>query len=57
LETTASEASCRQSRTKAPKEEITKTKLAQRERNKSYFIVNEDLLEKMKSLAYWDGSN
>jgi hypothetical protein len=41
---------------KAPKKEITKTsQIGTKEKEtRATFIVNEDLLEKMKSLAYWD---
>jgi hypothetical protein len=40
-------------RTKAPKKEITKIKLVPKEKEtRATFIVNEDLLEKMKSLVY-----
>jgi hypothetical protein len=39
---------------KAPKK-ITKTRNCTKEKEtRATFIVNEDLLEKMKSLAYWD---
>jgi hypothetical protein len=45
-----------QAEPKAPKKEITKTsQLGTKEKEtRATFIVNEDLLEKMKSLAYWD---
>jgi hypothetical protein len=36
------------------KKEITKTSQMGTRENEATFIVNEDLLEKMKSLAYWD---
>lgn len=41
---------------KAVKKEITKTsQIGTKEKEtRATFIVNEDLLEKMKSLAYWD---
>ena len=41
---------------KAPKKEITKTsQIGTKEKEtRATFIVNEDLLEKMKALAYWD---
>jgi hypothetical protein len=41
---------------KAAKKEITKTsQIGTKEKEtRATFIVNEDLLEKMKSLAYWD---
>ena len=41
---------------KATKKEITKTsQIGTKEKEtRATFIVNEDLLEKMKSLAYWD---
>jgi hypothetical protein len=41
---------------KTPKKEITKTsQIGTKEKEtRATFIVNEDLLEKMKSLAYWD---
>jgi hypothetical protein len=41
-------------RTKAAKKRITKTSQMGTRENEATFIVNEDLLEKMKSLAYWD---
>jgi hypothetical protein len=45
-----------QAEPKAPKKEITKTsQIGTKEKEtRATFIVNEDLLEKMKSLAYWD---
>ena len=45
-----------QAEPKAAKKEITKTsQLGTKEKEtRATFIVNEDLLEKMKSLAYWD---
>ena len=41
---------------KAAKKEITKTSQigTKTKETRATFIVNEDLLEKMKSLAYWD---
>lgn len=41
---------------KAPKREITKTsQIGTKEKEtRATFIVSEDLLEKMKALAYWD---
>jgi hypothetical protein len=41
---------------KAPKKEITKSsQIGTKEKEtRATFIVNEDLLEKMKALAYWD---
>ena len=41
---------------KAAKKEITKTsqKGTKENETRATFIVNEDLLEKMKALAYWD---
>ena len=41
---------------KAPKKEITKTsQIGTKEKEtRATFIVNEDLLEKMKAVAYWD---
>lgn len=41
---------------KVPKKEITKTSQigTKDKETRATFIVNEDLLEKMKSLAYWD---
>ena len=41
---------------KAPKKEITKTsQIGTKEKEtRATFIVNEDLLDKMKALAYWD---
>ena len=45
-----------QAEPKAAKKEITKTsQIGTKEKEtRATFIVNEDLLEKMKSLAYWD---
>ncbi|OUD28386.1 hypothetical protein [Flavobacterium sp. FPG59] len=45
-----------QAKPKAPKKEITKTsQIGTKEKEKrATFIVNEDLLEKMKLLAYWN---
>lgn len=50
------EQAAEQSEPKAPKKEITKTsQIGTKEKEtRATFIVNEDLLEKMKSLAYWD---
>lgn len=41
---------------KAPKKEITKSsQIGTKEKEtRATFIVNEDILEKMKALAYWD---
>ena len=45
-----------QAEPKAAKKEITKTSQigTKDKETRATFIVNEDLLEKMKSLAYWD---
>ena len=45
-----------QAEPKAAKKEITKTsqKGTKEKETRATFIVNEDLLEKMKALAYWD---
>ena len=50
------EQAAEQSEPKAAKKEITKTsQIGTKEKEtRATFIVNEDLLEKMKSLAYWD---
>jgi hypothetical protein len=45
------QAESRRTRTKAAKKEITKTSNWYKEKETATFIVNEDLLEKMKSLA------
>ena len=45
-----------QAEPKAPKKEITKTSQigTKAKETRATFIVNENLLEKMKALAYWD---
>lgn len=50
------EAAPEQAEPKAAKKEITKTsQIGTKEKEtRATFIVNEDLLEKMKALAYWD---
>lgn len=50
------EQAAEQAEPKAAKKEITKTsQIGTKEKEtRATFIVNEDLLEKMKSLAYWD---
>jgi hypothetical protein len=50
------EQAAEQSEPKAAKKEITKTsQIGTKEKEtRATFIVNEDLLEKMKALAYWD---
>ena len=55
-ETKPAEQAAEQAEPKAAKKEITKTsQLGTKEKEtRATFIVNEDLLEKMKSLAYWD---
>lgn len=55
-DTKQAERPAEQAEPKAPKKEITKTsQLGTKEKEtRATFIVNEDLLEKMKSLAYWD---
>jgi hypothetical protein len=55
-ETKQPEQAAEQKEAKAPKKEITKTsQIGTKEKEtRATFIVNEDLLEKMKSLAYWD---
>ena len=55
-ETKPAEEAAKQIEPKAVKKEITKTsQLGTKEKEtRATFIVNEDLLEKMKSLAYWD---
>ena len=55
-DTKQAEQAVEQSEPKAPKKEITKTsQIGTKEKEtRATFIVNEDLLEKMKALAYWD---
>ena len=55
-DTKQAEQTAEQSEPKAPKKEITKTsQIGTKEKEtRATFIVNEDLLEKMKALAYWD---
>lgn len=55
-ETKQPEQSTEQVEPKAPKKEITKTsQIGTKEKEtRATFIVNEDLLEKLKALAYWD---
>lgn len=55
-ETKPAEQAAEQAEPKAAKKEITKTsQLGTKEKEtRATFIVNEDLLEKMKALAYWD---
>ena len=55
-ETKPTEQTAEQSEPKAVKKEITKTsQIGTKEKEtRATFIVNEDLLEKMKALAYWD---
>ena len=55
-DTKQAEQTAEQAEPKAAKKEITKTsqKGTKEKETRATFIVNEDLLEKMKSLAYWD---
>lgn len=55
-ETKPAEQAAEQSESKAAKKEITKTSQigTKDKETRATFIVNEDLLEKMKSMAYWD---
>lgn len=55
-ETKQPEQAAEQAEPKAQKKEITKTsQIGTKEKEtRATFIVNEDLLEKLKSLAYWD---
>jgi len=55
-ETNPAEQTAEQSEPKAAKKEITKTsQIGTKEKEtRATFIVNEDLLEKMKALAYWE---
>ena len=55
-ETNQAEQTAEQAEPKAAKKEITKTsQIGTKEKEtRATFIVNEDLLEKMKALAYWE---
>ena len=55
-ETKQPEQAAEQAEPKAQKKEITKTsQIGTKEKEtRATFIVNEDILEKLKSLAYWD---